>query len=190
MPLCRCLGGGTDGQTPKALTAPRHRAAQEQEQGQHRRQQPHPGRPPRAWPGLLYSQPRAPGGISQSPSAAGKRRRGGKRGQPHASTSALSLPPPLHVARAASPPKKAENAVASSSNFPCFLAKGWCPPPCLPPQAPQAPGMPYERKQGTVTEGCHLYWACWVVPKRHAQRMAMGWERLEEGMGIFNGLKA
>lgn len=41
-----------------------------------------------------------------------------------------------------------------------------------------------------MTEGCHLYWACWVVPQRDTQCTAMGWKRLGAGMGIFKGLKA
>ena len=45
---CPCLGiwRGRWTDPPRSLTAPRHHAAQEQGQGQHRRQQPHPRRPP------------------------------------------------------------------------------------------------------------------------------------------------
>lgn len=41
-----------------------------------------------------------------------------------------------------------------------------------------------------MTGTCRLYWACWVMPKRDTQHMAMGWERLDAETGIFKGLKA
>lgn len=166
---------------PKPLTAP---PAQQQEQGQCRRQQPHPRHPPGAVPGLFYSQPLAPGGISQP----GKHPRGRRKGLPHASASLPSLPPATR-GPCCLPAKKGGNCHGCLLKPSVFLAEGWW-PPRLPPQASQAPGTPQEGRQGTATEGCHLYWACWVAPKRDTPCMATGWERLEAGAGIFEGLKA
>lgn len=84
---------------PKSLTTPWHRAAQQQQQEQRRWQQPHSRCPPQAVPGLVYSQPLTPEGISQPPLGAGKGQRGRKRGSP---TPLLPCPrfPLLHVALA------------------------------------------------------------------------------------------
>lgn len=172
---------------PKGLTARWHGAAQEQEQGQ-RRQQPHPHHPPRAVPGLLYSQPLAPGGISQPPLGLGRPEEGEDKGTaPRLNFPAIASPcymwpalPPCHKKE-----KMPRPPPQTGRGFGQRLLRPVPPTPSTP-----NPGMPCEGRQGTVTEGCHLYWVCWVVPKRDSQQMVMGWERLEAGMGIFKGLKA
>lgn len=159
-----CRGRRTDGRTgtPRSLTVPRHQVAEEQGQGQRRRQQPHPCHLPRpATGGFLYNQP--PPGISQ----AGKRRGAGKKAAPLFDFPAVASPRCTWP-----PPKKAKPTVATSQNLPfalCFLTeKRRRPPPSSAPHpmkgglaplsTPPNPDTPQEGMQVTVTENYRFYW--------------------------------
>lgn len=156
--------------------------------------------------------PAPPAAAASSPPTPGPRRRlpysqsrwgfcrlGNAPGGGKGAAPALRLPrrcfPPAHVARAASPLKKAETQggrLLKPPPCPEFLGgKTPASPAPLPPPRGFAPPSP--RREGTrvtVTEGCRLYWTPWVLPKGDAQGMAAGWEGGEAGTGFFKGLNA
>lgn len=116
MPVSRRLGGTGMDRHPKPLTSPWHRAAQQQEQGQRCRQQPHPRCPPQLCQGCFIASPSPQGGFHNPPLGLGRAGGRGKGAVPRLNFPALSSPCCTWP-----PPKKAEKAVATSSNVLCLV---------------------------------------------------------------------